>query len=110
MKIFRIFGAVAMLLFAAVQYNDPDPIWWMIIYGMTGVMCLLSITLKSNFFRIVTMICGLLFLVYSAYNWPSQWLGFDQTNPPSLDVEQARESVGLIIAAALLFIAVIKRD
>ena len=40
--VFRILNGIMVLLFAvavAVQYNDPDPIRWMAIYGAA---CLLS--------------------------------------------------------------------
>ncbi|MFZ5627743.1 MAG: transmembrane 220 family protein [Spirochaetota bacterium] len=42
-KYFRLFFlalAAAYLLFAAaVQYNDPDPLHWMALYGLTAFCC-----------------------------------------------------------------------
>jgi len=109
MKIFRIVAAVMMLLFAALQYNDPDPLFWMVIYGLTSAVCFLSIKLKSKFFIVSSLVLSIVFLGYAGYNWPSTWMGFEQTIPPSLDAEKARESVGFIIAALFIAIAIIKR-
>jgi hypothetical protein len=35
--------AVLFLVAAAVQYNDPDPLRWMAIYGLAGLACLLAL-------------------------------------------------------------------
>ena len=37
------FLGALFLLFAVVQYNDPDPFLWMMIYGMVGVISILKI-------------------------------------------------------------------
>lgn len=39
MKYLNIFLAVVFLLFAAVQYNDPDPIHWIALYLYTAGIC-----------------------------------------------------------------------
>jgi len=33
--------AAFFVLFTLVQYNDPDPLLWMIIYGLTALACVL---------------------------------------------------------------------
>ncbi|MCB0568841.1 MAG: transmembrane 220 family protein [Phaeodactylibacter sp.] len=38
MKIFNLFLALLFALFAAVQYNDPDPWRWIIMYGFVAVV------------------------------------------------------------------------
>ncbi|MCB1174625.1 MAG: transmembrane 220 family protein [Leptospiraceae bacterium] len=35
------FFLVAFLFSVAVQYNDPDPVVWMLIYGAAALVCLL---------------------------------------------------------------------
>ena len=43
----RLFGLINLgiaaffALFAIVQYNDPDPLLWMVIYGLTALACVL---------------------------------------------------------------------
>lgn len=38
----RIIIGVLFLVFAAVQYNDPDPWMWIIIYGLVGVVAIVA--------------------------------------------------------------------
>ena len=43
----RIFGilnlvvAVCFALFVLAQYNDPDPLFWMVVYGVAALACVL---------------------------------------------------------------------
>ena len=42
---FRIANALLALLFflaAVLQYNDPDPLRWVLLYGSAGVACALA--------------------------------------------------------------------
>ena len=42
MKIFNIVFSVLFVIFAALQYNDPDPWLWMPIYLYAAVLCWLA--------------------------------------------------------------------
>lgn len=42
MKILNIVLAVIFFSFIVVQYNDPDPIRWMAIYGIVTAVCALA--------------------------------------------------------------------
>ena len=42
MKIFNIVFAVLFVIFAGLQYNDPDPWLWMPIYLYAAVLCWLA--------------------------------------------------------------------
>jgi Zn-dependent protease with chaperone function len=48
MKIFNLVFAVLFLLFAALQYNDPDPYLWVPIYIFGAVICWLCSKQKYN--------------------------------------------------------------
>lgn len=39
MKYFNIFWCIVFILFAALQYNDPDPYVWIPIYGAAALLC-----------------------------------------------------------------------
>lgn len=39
MKIFNIIFCILFVLFAALQYNDPDPYTWIPIYMYAAVLC-----------------------------------------------------------------------
>ena len=42
MKIFNIVCAVLFVVFAALQYNDPDPYIWIPLYLYAAVLCWLA--------------------------------------------------------------------
>lgn len=46
MKIFNVVFAVLFVLFAALQWNDPDPYIWIPIYLYAAVFCALAATGK----------------------------------------------------------------
>lgn len=39
MKILQLVLALLFFLFALVQYNDPDPVGWILIYGFVAGVC-----------------------------------------------------------------------
>jgi hypothetical protein len=42
MKYFNLVFAILFVLFAGLQYNDPDPYWWIPIYLYAAVLCWLA--------------------------------------------------------------------
>ena len=51
-KIMRTVALVFALLFAAaaiVQYNDPDPLIWILFYGVAAISCLLFLSESFSF-------------------------------------------------------------
>lgn len=43
MKIVKIILLVIYVLFAVVQFNDPDPLYWILIYSVTALFLLLNL-------------------------------------------------------------------
>lgn len=102
------------VLFAALQYNDPDPYVWMPIYLYSAVLCYLAA--KGKFYPKAYLL-GL--LGYSAY---AIYLFFDKTgvvdwvqehNSESMVqtmqatkpwIEESREFFGLVILIVVLLI------
>lgn len=98
---------------AALQYNDPDPIRWIAVYGSA---CVLS--LVAGFRRRVppaaAIAVGLVALGWAA------WIAlggpaaseyrhmFDAWEMKSPSVEQAREASGLILVAAWMTVLFIR--
>jgi len=110
------FDFVMALLFAfaaALQFNDPDPIRWMAIYGAS---CALSLVV---FFRRPVSPAATLAVFIIAMGWASLIaLGgpaaseyghmFDAWEMKSLSVEEAREASGLLIVAAWMMVLFIR--
>ncbi|HUP13195.1 MAG TPA: transmembrane 220 family protein [Niastella sp.] len=71
MRVFNIIFIVIFILFAALQYNDPDPYLWIPIYLYASFLCYRALQKKYN---PVLYIIG--FIVYGSY---AVFLLFDKT-------------------------------
>ena len=92
----------ALFLFAAaLQYNDPDPIRWMAIYGAA---CVISIaTATGRRVLLPTLVVATISLAW-ALLWASSDPNvnayshmFDAWEMKSASIEEAREASGLLI-------------
>ena len=95
----RIFGILNLVvaaffaLFALVQYNDPDPLLWMIIYAVAALACVLFHLKRlppeaAAGYGALVLLVGL----YLAYRVVSQGQFFFD--------EEGREMLGSILVAA----------
>lgn len=109
MKAVRIVFGLLLLLFAVVQYNDPDPEVWMLVYGIGVALCFLQVTSYNRIISYLSLAFALVCLIFAIVNWPSVWMGFDQTEPPNINVEKARESCGLLIVSMFMIINSIRK-
>ena len=107
--IVRALHAAMALLFGlcvAVQYNDPDPLPWMGMYGAALVLCVLGALARPP--RDAAIIVGVLALVWAGTQSSSFltcittkdacFSSWDMHN--DLVAEEAREVGGLFIVAA----------
>ena len=105
---FRALNAATALLFlfaAVVQYNDPDPLRWVAIYGAA---CLASsMAAAGRPFRpaVVAGIAAVALIWSVAIIFQGQGAAayrhmFDAWEMTAANVEEARETVGLLIVAA----------
>ena len=96
--------AMLFLIAAALQYNDPDPLRWMAIYGCAAVACLLA--LAGRLPRPVPAAIGLAGLTWAATLAPGVVgrvsIGelFESYAMKSAPVEEAREMGGLLVVTA----------
>lgn len=100
---------ILFLFFAAVQYNDPDPIIWILIYTYASLMCLLAA--KGKYYKafllagIVVSFVWSMTLVASilvALNGYGAGPIFSLSMVKNREVEEARESLGLLIVFSVL--------
>ncbi len=104
-KIFKILGWIfgfLCLVSAVLQYNDPDPILWMVIYGMTALISFAFAMEKISY--LVPLLMGVLFLVGAIYVFPDTFEGFTIGEGDIKNIEEGRESVGLFILSAVMFL------
>jgi hypothetical protein len=60
MKKFNIVFAFIFIVFALVQYNDPDPYLWIPIYSYAALVCILNARMKHDYYGHLAAIvfCG----------------------------------------------------
>ncbi len=114
MKIFNIVFVVLFVIFAGLQYNDPDPYVWMPIYLYCAFFCFMAV--KKKFYPVWYAIGIAIFLLYAGYkvfdnNGLIDWL--QRHHAESLVetmkaekpwIEETREFFGLLICVAVLAI------
>lgn len=86
-----VYIAVALLFlgFCAVQYNDPDPLLWIAIYGYTAILTGLAA------FGIHTPLTVPGVIIYLA----GFFILFPSVNAGWYDSEEGREAFGLLLSA-----------
>lgn len=105
-----IFGLL-FVLFAAFQYNDPDPELWVPIYGFAAMACLMTYVGLARWWFLAAM--GTLYVAAAMYQWPPAFEGFlfSEIGMRSMNIEMAREAGGLALcAAAMLILSVLSRQ
>lgn len=96
MSVFRLTSAAMALVFvvfAAVQYNDPDAVLWALVYCLPAV-----VSVAAVFRRIPRGVV----LVAVAFAAGFLWLSPEFFQREWIDSEEGRESAGLLIAALWL--------
>lgn len=114
MKIFNIFFCFVFIIFAALQYNDPDPYVWIPIYLYTATLCFLAF--RQNFYPAAYWLGIVIYTIYAVYkvfdaNGLIDW--FTKHNAENIAetmkaekpwIEETREFFGLVILIAVLLI------
>jgi len=101
----------AFLFSVAVQYNDPDPVRWMLVYGLAGLACILKLRhLLRWYFPAALAVVALVWAasiaprVIGKTTFGAMFQSFDMINSA---VEEAREMGGLLIVAAWMGVLVL---
>jgi hypothetical protein len=114
--VFRVVGALMTVLLAvavAVQYNDPDPIPWMVIYGAACALSALAIVrgraplMPAAVVGVAALVWGLM-VAREAYGRSSLSEMFQSWEMNSPGIEEAREASGLLIVAAWMAVLAIR--
>lgn len=106
--LYYVFAAVFFVM-AGLQFNDPDPIYWVAVYGGTALIALskafgrfsefwAALTIGAVVAGLITALPGVFsFLEYGAFG---ELIGEMQASKPY--VEATREFGGLLIALVVL--------
>jgi len=121
MKFFNIFFFIVFILFAVVQYNDPDPYLWVPIYLYPALLCFLKF-IQKPISRIAYWAGFLVFGVYAIYkmfdtNGIIDWVQFHNASNIATKmkaekpwIEESREFFGLVIILIVLGINFFKKE
>lgn len=114
----RVTNALMALLFmfaAAVNFNDPDPVQWVGIYGAAMVLSGLAAWRLTSFPWFAPAIVGGIALIWAGTIAPRA-LGkvplnrmFESWEMKNAVIEENREMYGLLIVAAWMLVLVIAR-
>ncbi|MVM35769.1 hypothetical protein GO755_37485 [Spirosoma sp. HMF4905] len=110
-KIFSIVFGLLFILFAAFQYNDPDPQVWIPIYGFAAIACFMAYAGIGQWWFFAIM--GGIYIGAAFYQWPPKFEGFlfSEVGMRSMNIEMAREAGGLAICAVVMVVlAVLMRQ
>lgn len=103
MRVFAIIAGLCFVLSAAVQYNDPDPEFWIPIYLLPALVAFYF--LKKRLPSIVYLILAAVYFIMAIYQWPPEFEGFlfnEVTKMRNINIELARESFGMGIVAVAM--------
>ena len=122
MKVFNIFFCLIFIVFAGLQYNDPDPYVWVPIYMYTSVLCWLAA--RKRYYPKYYLLGIAVYALYAVYkvfdtNGLLDWIKLhhaaniaETMKAEQPWVEESREFFGLIILIIVLginyFVAVKK--
>ncbi len=106
MRYLNGFFCVFMILFVAVQYNDPDYAFWMVIYGISavwaGVAALRPAVLARGFYAAGLVLTTAAAVAGTVYYWPTM-PGWWRKDVWWLE-ETAREGMGMMIVTVTLLV------
>ena len=108
LKIANYVMAAAFLLSVLVQYNDPDPVRWMAMYGAAMIACILFLLDKKHWYIFAGI--GIVALLW-ALAWAPGVIGktqfselFGALEMKNERVEEAREFGGLMIVVVWMVV------
>ena len=109
--LFKLLNYLMLALFIfslIVQYNDPDPLTWMTIYGLAAAACVSAFKRPAHW--LLPGALALVSLIWAGTIAPRVWgkvaFGelFEAWEMKDLRVEEAREMGGLLIVAAWMLV------
>ena len=114
MKIFNIFFSILFLIFAGLQYNDPDPYIWIPIYLYGTICCWLAANNKfyprAYLFGILVLTAYALYLFFTkdgVLDWIQKHHGENIATSMKAEtpwIEDTREFFGLLMLIAVILI------
>jgi hypothetical protein len=118
MRILNFILALMFLAFAFVQINDPDPVLWILIYGVMATLAMMAIfQYYPRKFLAAVLALYIAYGIFTLIYHPGvlEWLKsenksdiFDDVKKmENLYIEESREFLGLMICIGVLILYVV---
>lgn len=111
-KITHLLFTLCLLAFAALQFNDPDPLSWILFYLICAAVPALALFNRSmdSVFWVALIVCGIALAIYAsgAYDYylhRNEEPLMQSMNPKKPYIEEAREFLGALIATLLVVVS-----
>lgn len=99
--------AILFVIAAYLQWNDPDATLWYFIYGIAALASVLFFLGRLSF--IVAIILGLLYISGTVILWPEKWDGLTIGGGDIVNVEHAREALGMLITGLVMLVYAVRQ-
>jgi len=115
MRVVSILMTFLLFFSVGLQYNDVDPVPWMILYGVAGFVSGVATLVPGRYPWPVPALVGLVSLAWAAtivpevagqFSIPDLFASFEMDD---IIVEEARECLGLVIVGAWMAVLVVAR-
>lgn len=94
-RVMALIFAIIFIIFAAFQYNDPDALIWIAIYTVAALVSLAVYFKKINLPFLLAIM--LIYFIGAIYMWPPTFEGIFLDMGYKIEIEEARESLGLAL-------------
>lgn len=100
---------IVFIVFAAMQYNDPDAAIWIAIYLVAAIFSFLVSFNRIN--QAILLVAFVAYAVGAVFFWPAKWEGIAIGEGDIKNIEEAREFLGLILTSStMLTFALLSRS
>ena len=106
-KFFSLLMAILFVIAAYLQWNDPDAVLWYFVYGIAALASILFFLDRLSF--VVAIILGLLYVSGTVILWPEKWEGLSIGGGNIVNVERAREALGMLITGLVMLVYAIRQ-
>ena len=104
--IHKILGGIFTVFFvfaAIVQFNDPDPWLWVLLYLVAAVASVIFFLGRLKMWMVLVLVP--IYLILAVTHWPPEFEGVAlQDGMKTLNIELARESLGMGISAVIMLL------
>jgi len=105
-RVVSLILGLIFILFAYFQLNDLDPALWVPVYMVAAGICIASWFKFRNLW--LSSGVAIAYIIGVILYWPEKWEGVSLDGGYTINIEEARESLGLAICAvAMIYLAIV---